>query len=905
MIPIRLEIENFLSYGKRQIIEFAGYPLICLSGKNGHGKSALLDAMTWAIWGQARKTAGASKPDDNLLRIGQTFMTVIFEFEFNTHTYRIKREYAKTYAKPYASLDFGIYDTSSKTIRALTDKTIRATQEKIIATIGLDYDTFINSAFLRQGSSNEFSKKSAKERKQILSAILGLNQFEALKQRALYKAKDLGNQKKYSVEHSQKVKVQLERLNEVIALAQVVGDRLQVLSTTTEHYELTQKKIAQTKQELTAKIEQRNILLKQEEELLLRKSREEEQLNALWQQWHRVHSAQHTGSQKNELEAKRTLMNAAIAQHQTALEKQLGFKEQTLQLKEQFALVLQQLKVQHDKELHTQQLNAAHQEMLVKETSTKLAILTATQEQTNKHIAHTLKEITQGKIDLERLEKSIAAQEKLRPRFEKKKNYYHAWVAQAQQLIKEQTDLTQKKQLSLEQDDPSCPLCEQNLSLSRKRFIHTKLMHREQFISARLHRLKTILTPLKQTLLAEHAHFEEAQKLAHELERQRVHICHIQKEHEALLKLTQENEKQHALLAKELSAINAALTKTYAQLKELTTTQEKMLSEHQPLQLITQQLDKLEIKSKELGYNAEQHQRDKKNIEEIETKLLQYASLEQARKEQTDRKQACLALFASLKTIKRQLKEVSEQCKQLQPALESMQKLTVDEKELLAAFTTLQKEKESLSREQGSLEHERKQLELMAKELEEEQKRITMLDAGSFEYGAIATALGKDGIQALLIEETIPEIEQETNALLGALTDNQAHIMIESLKDLKKGGAKETLDINISDTQGIRPYEMFSGGEAFRIDFALRIAISKLLARRAGTSLQTLIIDEGFGSQDDEGLHRLMEAIYAIQDNFCKIIIVSHLPSMKEQFPVHFIVDKGPQGSTVTILEQG
>ena len=151
----------------------------------------------------------------------------------------------------------------------------------------------------------------------------------------------------------------------------------------------------------------------------------------------------------------------------------------------------------------------------------------------------------------------------------------------------------------------------------------------------------------------------------------------------------------------------------------------------------------------------------------------------------------------------------------------------------------------------------------------------------------------------------MPEIEQEANELLAKLTDNQAQIFIESLRDLKKGGAKETLDINISDTMGIRPYEMFSGGEAFRIDFALRIALSKMLARRAGTSLQTLIIDEGFGSQDEEGLAHIMDALYRIQDDFAKVIIVSHLPAMKDQFPVNFNIEKKPSGSVINIIEQG
>ena len=98
---------------------------------------------------------------------------------------------------------------------------------------------------------------------------------------------------------------------------------------------------------------------------------------------------------------------------------------------------------------------------------------------------------------------------------------------------------------------------------------------------------------------------------------------------------------------------------------------------------------------------------------------------------------------------------------------------------------------------------------------------------------------------------------------------------------------------------------MFSGGETFRIDFALRIAISKLLARRAGTALQTLVIDEGFGSQDDEGLAHIMDAIYKIQDDFLKVIIVSHLTSMKDQFPVHFVVEKGAEGSQITVVELG
>ena len=65
------------------------------------------------------------------------------------------------------------------------------------------------------------------------------------------------------------------------------------------------------------------------------------------------------------------------------------------------------------------------------------------------------------------------------------------------------------------------------------------------------------------------------------------------------------------------------------------------------------------------------------------------------------------------------------------------------------------------------------------------------------------------------------------------------------------------------------------------------------------------MIDEGFGSQDEEGLARLMDAIYAIQKDFSKIIVVSHLPIFKDNFPIHFVVEKTSNGSMVSVEERG
>jgi len=115
-------------------------------------------------------------------------------------------------------------------------------------------------------------------------------------------------------------------------------------------------------------------------------------------------------------------------------------------------------------------------------------------------------------------------------------------------------------------------------------------------------------------------------------------------------------------------------------------------------------------------------------------------------------------------------------------------------------------------------------------------------------------------------------------------------------------GVRETLDIVISDELGTRDYSLFSGGEGFRVNFALRIALSQFLARRAGARLQTLVIDEGFGSQDDIGRERLVEAINAIRSDFDLILIVTHFDDLRDAFPVHIEVRKTPKGSIVTIV---
>ena len=186
----------------------------------------------------------------------------------------------------------------------------------------------------------------------------------------------------------------------------------------------------------------------------------------------------------------------------------------------------------------------------------------------------------------------------------------------------------------------------------------------------------------------------------------------------------------------------------------------------------------------------------------------------------------------------------------------------------------------------------------LAAEREEEMQLVAR-------HKTLERAFGKDGVPALLIEQALPQIEDKANELLDRLSNGQMSIRFATqaeYKDKKRDDLKETLEIQISDGAGTRDYEMYSGGEAFRVNFAIRLALSEILSQRKGARLQTLVIDEGFGSQDAQGRQRLIEAINLVKPDFAKILVITHLDELKDAFPTRIEVEKTGNGSTVKVI---
>ncbi|NJK60926.1 MAG: AAA family ATPase, partial [Oscillatoriales cyanobacterium SM2_1_8] len=173
MIPQRLVLKDFLSYQALDL-DLMGLRAACIWGANGAGKSSLLEAMVWGLWGKSR--AGS---EDDLIRTGALEAQVRFQFGVGEVTYRVWRTRSRGGG---GTLEFQV--AVGDRFQSLTGRGLRATQQLIVERLKLDYDTFLNSAYLRQGRADEFMLRRPAERKEILAEILGLNECDRLAEKA-------------------------------------------------------------------------------------------------------------------------------------------------------------------------------------------------------------------------------------------------------------------------------------------------------------------------------------------------------------------------------------------------------------------------------------------------------------------------------------------------------------------------------------------------------------------------------------------------------------------------------------------------------------------------------------------------------------------------------------------------
>ena len=1017
MIPVSLKLQNFLSYGTTaEPLDFEQFHVACLSGGNGQGKSALLDAITWAIWGEARKSSDARKPDEDLLRIGTRDMQVELVFELEDERYRVVRSYQQSASgktsKP--GLEFQVRDGDGDTFRPLTTGSIRDTQAVIDATLGLDYDTFINSAFLLQGRSDEFTKKKPSERKEILGRILGLDRYEKLAAVARARYTQANERTKTAEREVERLNAALEdeggwkqERNELsVAItdlkkqrAEVEGEEKQLterlaaldaLARTAEDQRARCRRIAARKEELdaertdlAARIDEAEQLIARSEAIRRDHARYEQLLDErrTWDDKADLKRGLDTqlGEKKIELQRKRMEAENRLNRIETDLqankkaraeaERRLVERpgvEQKLEKARAAQQEFEVLRERRDKRQRIDERITAIDKQLANDRGGLQATISELRKQQQEAEAKTealpsLRQQAAGLLErVSEIKKLEAEQSDVREEGSGVKAELEGLARERERLVKEIEAVDAKVAGLRELETEACPTCGTPLTDEHRRTVEHTYADERATLTKQIERLDNAVAEKqeqRERLLARYRELatqigqangvadklataqaavsaaEDAQS-AEADRRERIASLDTQLREDTFrpelrAERTELTERLDTLpfdseRFEQVQAEAAQRSRYEEQLRELdelqgrldTLTRQVEQQEREVAELreglgagtvfgsIQKQIDTLQQQLDGLGYDAKQHdavRRELDGLKEAPERFMRLANAERNLTDWTARRarladeveqgeKEAVELRAAIEKAEAELEQ--------RPALaEARRSVTARRETLAASLSDAQARLGALDERLERCARDREQLKAVRERHREAKQEKTL-------YRHLRSAFGKNGIPALIIEETLPEIEDRANTLLERLAKGRTQVHLETLKDKKTGGTKETLDIKITDEAGVpRPYETFSGGEAFRVNFALRIALAQLLAERSGVRIRTLVVDEGFGTQDKQGIENLVGAIQVIREDFDKIVVITHLDELKEAFPVRIEVAKHPvEGSNYDVI---
>ena len=856
MIPLHLRISGFLSYRDPIDLDFNSFNLACISGHNGAGKSSLLDAMTWVLFGEAR---GKSSDVINLNQDVKA-AEVSLSFAYEGNTFRVTRTLPRGKS---TVLEFQILDRENNgNWKPLTEKTTKDTQARIEQTLRLDYDTFINASFFLQGKADEFTQRKPSERKAVLSTVLGLEIWNTYKERTAEKRKLIEAE-------VQEIDGRVAEIDSELDEEDARRSRLAELEAS-----LKQLSTARTAQESALENIRKNAALIKEQRKLaetLFASLERERFSL-------ANLEARLAGKESERAAHADLVNrakeieSAYKAWQKARKDLEGFDKVALEFRE-----------------HNEQ-----RQPLLREIEVEKAKL----EQEREALSRQWEVISGQSSVIGDLEEQIAAAQKSQLEAEEKVKEREAVEGQRNEArernaalkvenesLRKEMDEIKKRIGSLENThDANCPLCGQELTETHRTSTLDELNKAgkekgDQFRANKkeLEEIEKQVTSYEM-LVAQLANAER-EVLAHSNT-----VSQLTERIGTLKSVEKEWEKAGK---KRLAEVNKALEK------------ESYAADAR------KQLTKLDKELAKLGYDASTHEAVKQAEAAGRSTEEEFSNLRSAREVSKQIESEIQNLNAEIANRKAEIATVDSEYQAIKTNLEVSEAQSPNLEKVERELFALREDENETRSQVGAARQKVDALTILRSRKADYSAQREELNQQIMRHKTLERAFSKDGVPALLIEQALPQIEQKANDLLERLSDGQMSIRFVTqaeYKDKKRDDLKETLDIQISDSAGLRNYEMYSGGEAFRVNFAIRLALSEILSQRKGARLQTLVIDEGFGSQDAQGRQRLIEAINTVKNDFAKILIITHLDELKDQFPNRIEVEKTDRGSSVKVI---
>jgi DNA repair protein SbcC/Rad50 len=797
--PLRLEIEGFTSFRESTVLELEGLDLFAITGPTGAGKSSLIDALVFALYGQVPRVGREYK---QLLSHGSERLSVRLDFEVGGQRYRIART-ARVKGTPQVRLERIVGDDA----QPLADR-VSEIEEQVERIVGLDYDAFTRSVVLPQGQFDRFLTGKPEERRKILIALLDLGVYEQMQRIANQRASEARREAEYidrqlKADFANATPAAVDACEIALAASKAAATRLCGLE-----------------QHLESGIEAAQTLRSARRELhtLCQEARREAQRLA-----EATRLLETAAGERGPLEAKLSeARRRAVA---------LAFDPQR-----HVVLLSARVRVEELVRVTTRAEQHAGRRS---ETAARLD-----QARAGCRAAETAIPLRQAAA--EAAEEALRAARLLRERLQAQ----HAAHALRPQLV----------------SGAACPVCEQEVARLPK---SSKL--------PALDRASAFERDAERALEGARREHEQA-RLAHE--RAKATLEGLEREHEQLADRQSEEEAGRQTLRDGLAADGFAVAQPADLLAEVQ-------CDLAALEAARAERERFEAEAKRHESACAEIERRtavaQSQVEDAGRRIAELRTREQTAVGAVARGEAALRALAQ--DTEWELPSAPREGDDEAAALEKQRAL-------------LQRQAQSTAAAVARLEAELRQLGERVTRAQELAAQRQRLQATATLAADLASELRADQFVAYVQEEALQILAQDGSRHLEGLSQGRYALVCESQEF-------SVVDRWNADQQ--RSVRTLSGGETFLASLALALALAESLARlsaegRHAEALDSLFLDEGFGSLDADTLDTVVDALDALHGGRRMVGIVTHIQDLAQRLPARVEVTRGAKSASVRVV---
>lgn len=918
MIPVRVFVRNFLCFDEAEDggaieFDFEGSSLWSISGDNGAGKSAIFDGITYALYGEHR---GGGQRDARLIRKGKASCEACFEFRINGDLYRVRRTVGHPRGKGRQepkTWQASWFDTAAGDWRPVPDTDRKTGLEHwVVEKLGFGYQTFRASVLLLQGGSDELLRAGPRERFDILSGLLELGAYKRLEAAASEHARSTRADAQQL--EQQLVHVRVVRDEELANAQAGANEKEEALAAATGRVAQAELVLADALRHaaLTSDLATAEETFQAQEALL----GDAPQIRADVEEWRTLDDAvprmhQALGHLR---EADSGSANAAAA-GETAATIDIGTLAKVVQrTREAEAKAVAEARALQEKLTGLAEAlgplramldcreELAEREAVVAQTGSALSCKQALAELGGRVASRQedLKKASDG-LDAARTAKAQADAE----------------LAQAERLLDERRSAGEEAVCSRCGQPVDSEHIRREVLEVKKALVEAKKIRREKKTligAAEKHEalVRADLGELETQVAQAHVAHAEAKNAEKELDRAKRALDKASTASEAAPKRLRDPVSRLALdeaeatvrgVEDDLKGLKGLAGEAQRQAdvfeNEFRQAQEAQAAGEETLRQLeseaatqTQRADSLRQQAhvRTEGLPADWTTRclagDVEFVDGLADRLsalsdassrFQELELAEARRKETE---------VEIRSLRREIEKIRVEHR-VDP--ETAEQRKADAQLKAREALSLRDEARSLSRDLEEAKARRIDLE----------ERLSQARRSRDHYGRLADLVGRHGLQAFLMDEATRGIAQLTNETLARLSGGQLQLLIE--RQEARGEEEiiiQAVDFAFSD----EPLDIafVSGSQKFRTAVALAAAIGQY-AGRGRASVRSLIIDEGFGSLDKQGLQEMLDELRSLAQVMERIIVVSHHSEFQDRaaFPTGYVLRKAGRRTEV------